>query len=64
VTDTPDYISPTEAAQMLGVHTKTLKRWASAGKIPAWRTPGGWWRFSRSELAVWHAARHTDKAAS
>lgn len=48
--DNPYTLSPTAAAERLGVHVDTIKRWARAGKIPAWRTPGGWWRFSPADL--------------
>ena len=35
-----------EAAQMLGVHQSTLRRWADAGKVPHIRTLSGRRRFS------------------
>jgi excisionase family DNA binding protein len=43
-------LSPQEAAAIVGCHEDTLKRWARTGKIPAFRTPGGWWRFRRSDI--------------
>lgn len=47
----PEYdLSPTDAAHLLGVHEDTLKRWAREGKVGAFRTPGGWWRFRRADL--------------
>ena len=46
-----DYdLSPADAAEVLGVHVETLKRWARDGKVRAWKTPGGWWRFRRADL--------------
>jgi excisionase family DNA binding protein len=46
-----DYdLNPTEAAQRLGIHEDTLKRYARDGKIAAFRTPGGWWKFSQADL--------------
>ena len=48
-------LSPQQAASLLGVHVDTVKRWAIAGKVRAWRTPGGWWRFSTEQLAAWQA---------
>ena len=37
-------ISTTEAAQRFGVDAATIRRWATDGKIPARKTPGGVWR--------------------
>lgn len=39
-----------EAAELLGVHSETLKRWAAAGKVSGLKTPGGRWRFRRPDL--------------
>lgn len=43
--------SLTKAAQKLGVHPVTLRRWAESGKIESIRTPGGHRRFSETEIA-------------
>jgi excisionase family DNA binding protein len=45
-----DTLSPSEAALLAGVHEDTLKRWARTGRIPAIKTPGGWWRFRRADV--------------
>jgi excisionase family DNA binding protein len=39
-----------EAADYVGVHFTTLRRWTDQGKVPCIRTPGGRRRFKRSEL--------------
>ena len=39
-----------EAAERLGVHPVTLRRWSESGKIRAVRTPGGHRRFPESEI--------------
>lgn len=39
-----------EAAEFLGVHFTTLRRWADSGKVPFIRTPGGRRRFSIQAL--------------
>lgn len=39
-----------EAAEQLGVHPVTLRRWAESGKIRVVRTPGGHRRFASSEI--------------
>jgi putative resolvase len=35
------YVAPADAARILGVNERTLRRWEEAGKIQAYRTPGG-----------------------
>ena len=37
-------ITAAEAARRLGVDKSTMTRWIAAGKVPAFRTPGGHWR--------------------
>jgi len=44
------FLNTAQAAEFLGVCTKTLKRWDKAGKLPAHRTPGGHRRYTREEL--------------
>ena len=39
-----------EAAELLGVSTKTIRRWEADGKICSVRTEGGHRRFNVSEL--------------
>lgn len=39
-----------EAANLLGVHPDTLKRWERAGHIAAQRTPTGHRRFRRADV--------------
>ncbi|MBP0020854.1 MAG: helix-turn-helix domain-containing protein, partial [Cyanobacteria bacterium SBLK] len=43
-------ISVSEAAKLLGVSTKTIRRWEADGKIKAVRTEGGHRRFEVSDL--------------
>jgi excisionase family DNA binding protein len=44
------YLSLSAASQLLGVHSTTLRRWADAGAIPVYVTPGGHRRFARSDI--------------
>ncbi len=44
------WLDLSEAAQYLGVHFTTLRRWADAGQVPCIRTPGGRRRFAESDL--------------
>jgi excisionase family DNA binding protein len=48
-----EWLSLTGASALLGVHPTTLRRWADAGEIPCFRTPGGHRRFRASDLAAW-----------
>lgn len=45
------------AADLLGVHSTTLRRWADDGQVPFYRTPGGRRRFRQSELLVFLESR-------
>ncbi len=51
----PFDLSPSEAAELIGCHPDSLKRWATLGKIPALKTPGKWWRFRRSDIEAFKA---------
>lgn len=62
-TVTPSWLELGEAANFLGVHFTTLRRWADAGQVPCIRTPGGRRRFSRSELAAFLAGLHSGELA-
>ncbi len=44
------WLDLSEAAEYLGIHFTTLRRWADAGEVPCIRTPGGRRRFSVSDL--------------
>jgi excisionase family DNA binding protein len=48
--DQAQWLSLSEASELLGVHPSTLRRWADAGTIPYTRTPGGHRRFRRADL--------------
>lgn len=47
------WLSLKEASELLGVHFTTLRRWADAGSVPCFRTPGGHRRFRVRDLAAW-----------
>ncbi len=46
------------AAERLGVHATTLRRWADEGDIPIMITPGGHRRFSVSDIDRFKEERH------
>jgi excisionase family DNA binding protein len=47
----PDWVSLSEASQVLGVSPATVRRWSDAGRLRVFTTPGGHRRFSRTSLA-------------
>lgn len=49
-------MTPAEAAQAFRVDTKTLNRWADAGKLSFTRTMGGHRRYFRAEIDTLLAA--------
>ncbi len=57
-----DWLSLTGASEFLGVHPTTLRRWADAGSIPHFRTPGGHRRFGAADLASWIEGKQTNMA--
>lgn len=52
------YLSLSAASKLLGVHSTTLRRWADAGSVPVYVTPGGHRRFARRDIDTL-AARHS-----
>jgi len=48
--ETTDWLSLSEAAELLGVHPATVRNWADEGKIPSRRTAGNHRRFSKEAL--------------
>ena len=52
-----DWLSLGPASRLVGVDPDTLRRWADAGRVRAFATPGGHRRFSRADLERVVAAR-------
>jgi excisionase family DNA binding protein len=50
MSETSDWVSLRQAAEILGVHPATVRNWADRGDLPSRRTPGGHRRFRRSDL--------------
>ncbi|MCS6907268.1 MAG: helix-turn-helix domain-containing protein [Anaerolineales bacterium] len=48
-----EWLSLSEAAQVLGVHPGTVRHWSNQGVIPFHRTQGGHRRYKRTELELW-----------
>ncbi|MBN1564619.1 MAG: helix-turn-helix domain-containing protein [Anaerolineae bacterium] len=53
MSNTSEWVSLGEAAEIIGVHPATIRNWAERGELPFRRTPGGHRRFRRSDLQNW-----------
>ncbi|HEY3247361.1 MAG TPA: helix-turn-helix domain-containing protein [bacterium] len=51
-----------EASRFLGVDITTLRRWADAGQVRTFRTPGGHRRFAAADLSDFVRRRHSASA--
>lgn len=58
-----EWLTLSRASARLGVHANTLRRWADAGKVPCYRTPGGHRRFRAVDVEVWAARQATPALA-
>lgn len=52
----PEVLTPAAVAAEFHVDPTTVNRWANAGLIGGFKTPGGHWRFHREDVA-----RFTDR---
>lgn len=48
-----EWLSLSEAAKMLGVHTSTVRLWSDKATLPVHRTSGGHRRYRRDEIELW-----------
>jgi excisionase family DNA binding protein len=55
-----DVLSTRQVAQLLGVGEATVKRWADAGEIDCFRTPGGHRKFRLRDLTAFVQTREFD----
>jgi excisionase family DNA binding protein len=56
VQESDDLLRPREVAEIFGVRTATVARWAREGKLTPFRTPGGHRRYSRTAVRELMAA--------
>ena len=47
-----ELLTPAEVAEIFGVNSKTVTRWADSGRLGFIRTRGGHRRFRRSEITA------------
>jgi excisionase family DNA binding protein len=61
----PRPLTPGQVARLFNVSITTVGKWADAGLIPSFRTPGGQRRFDPADVdAALEAGRIEPKAAS
>lgn len=48
--DVKDVLTTTNAAELLGVSTRTAQLWVESGRLPSWKTPGGHRRIPRQAV--------------
>ena len=46
----PEWLTLGQAAKYLGVAQSTIRKWTDAGRLPAFKTPGGHRRYRRGDL--------------
>ena len=56
-----DWLSLSEAAELLGVHPSTVRMWADQGRLTAHRTSGGHRRFKRADVDAWAETRRESR---
>ncbi|MGD0611102.1 MAG: helix-turn-helix domain-containing protein [Anaerolineales bacterium] len=54
--DKGEWMTLSQAAELLGVHASTVRLWSDKGWIPVHRTPGKHRRYLRSEIELWAKA--------
>ena len=50
---TEEWLSLSDAAEVLGVHPSTVRLWSDKGVLPVHKTQGGHRRYRRGELLLW-----------
>lgn len=53
--DQAEWLSLGKAAEMLGVHSMTLRRWSDGGRFPVTRTAGGHRRYALNDIETYLA---------
>lgn len=50
---TNEWLSLSDAAELLGVHPSTVRLWSDKGILPVHKTQGGHRRYKRAEILLW-----------
>jgi len=53
-----NWLTLSQAAELLGVHPGTVRSWADQGSLPVQRTQGGHRRFRRADVEQWQRLRN------
>jgi excisionase family DNA binding protein len=56
-----DWLTLSDAAEILGVHPSTVRKWSDEGVLPVRRTQGGHRRYLRSEVELWIQSQRPDE---
>jgi excisionase family DNA binding protein len=56
-----DWLSLSEAAEVLGVHPSTIRNWSDQGSLPVYRTSGGHRRYKRAEVELWAQSKRQEQ---
>jgi len=56
-----EWLSLSDAAEVLGVHPSTVRLWSDKGVLPVHKTQGGHRRYKRSEISLWAESSQKSK---
>ncbi|HLA86564.1 MAG TPA: helix-turn-helix domain-containing protein [Anaerolineales bacterium] len=59
---TDEWLSLSDAAEVLGVHPSTVRLWSDKGILPVHKTQGGHRRYKRSEISLWAGSSQKSRA--
>ncbi|MBM3180888.1 MAG: helix-turn-helix domain-containing protein [Chloroflexi bacterium] len=57
-----EWLSLSDAAEVLGVHPSTVRLWSDKGILPVHKTQGGHRRYKRSEISLWAGSSQKSRA--
>jgi excisionase family DNA binding protein len=58
---TDEWLSLSDAAELLGVHPSTVRLWSDKGILPVHKTQGGHRRYRRAEILLWSESTSKSK---